>query len=422
MDEDESPQNFRTTSTPPHLARLLKRSPTRDADVVKAQAIDRRETFLQQRKDRLAQCRLKHNQVLVRGRVDIPAKLEALRESLSAAQAARNAIYAKIAANGSKEVAKVNFVVQQNKEKLRLERETKRLALELKQVEAEKRRETALQNRILRRRSASPPSRHSDNSESRDVVAIRRVSDPITAAILLQRFWRSKRTTRRAKNFLRLHLDYGTVGTVPFDVVADVIKGRDVVRCAGKVLESLHIVSSASESSSNAALCRVFLATFMIIGHPRDILMREGPLEDELIHRAKDFAGKFQHWIYAASQGRALCHAEVQTSWTSFSHTFDRWKQVDSANLLEIMIAQYCELDLIYQIVKLDSDPIVATEYHTAIRDNQLQLLVRIRGIAGDETRNLVRSAVIAARRKRLPKRTIVSKPKDIPAANDRHG
>lgn len=391
-------------SPPPAISRLLKRSPVRDPHEAKALVNGRRESFLQDRKDRLAQRRQLHDQVVARGRVDVPAKLEALRQSLSAAQAARNAIYAQIAANGSKEVARAHLVVSQNKEKVRLERETKRLALEMKLAEAHNRREHALKNRkFVRRNSSLRRSPAADDGMDCDVATTSKIQDPTDAATHIQRFWRSRLAFNRAKKFASFHLDYETAGSVPFDVVADVIKGKDIIRAAGQILSTLGL-NECSPTTTAESLCRIFLSTFMIIGHPKDILMQHGVLEDKLSAKAKLFSSQFSRWLHMTAQGKSCCQSKLWNTWNAFLSAFESWKQDDSANLLEVMVAQYCELDLIYQIVKSDSDPIVAAEYHTAIKDNQLTLLARIRRIAGDETVPLIRKAVSSARRKRLPR------------------
>lgn len=415
VDEEVTDGNNETSSAvpspPPAISRLLKRSPVRVLDEAKDLVHGRRESFLQERRDKLAHRRQLHDQVLARGRVDVRAKLEALRENLSAAQAARNAIYAQIAANSSKEVAKVQHVVSQNKEKIRLEREAKRIALEMKLAEAQSRRENALKNRQFGRRSISPRANSPPNDGMDcDTLTSSRFQDPNQAASHIQRFWRAHLATKRAKRFMSFHLDYETVGSVPFDVVADVIKGKDVILSAGQILNTLGLVQDPADNNS-ASLCRIFLSTFMIIGHPGEILMQRGLLEDRLNEQAKLFSCHFSRWIALTAQRRLCCQEKLLQSWRTFLAAFDSWKQDDSANLLQVMIAQYCELDLIYQIVKSDSDPIVAAEYHTAIKDNQLSLLARIRRIVGDGTVPLVRQAVGAARRKRLPR-------KRKPAAN----
>jgi len=83
------------------------------------------------------------------------------------------------------------------------------------------------------------------------------------------------------------------------------------------------------------------------------------------------------------------------------------------------MVAQYAELDLIWQKVKDDTTGGVAEDFKQGIRENQLLLLVRIRRLAGDRTRDLIRTAVKESRRTRLPrKENRDTKPREVPSSN----
>lgn len=84
------------------------------------------------------------------------------------------------------------------------------------------------------------------------------------------------------------------------------------------------------------------------------------------------------------------------------------------------MVAQYAELDLIWQKVKDDSDEHVAADFKEGIRENQLILLVRIRRFAGEKTRVLIRQAVKEARRTRLPKKEKGdTRPRETPSSSE---
>lgn len=71
--------------------------------------------------------------------------------------------------------------------------------------------------------------------------------------------------------------------------------------------------------------------------------------------------------------------------------------------MLKIMIAQYVELDLIWQKVKEDTEEHAAAEFKQGIQQNQLELLAAIRKLVGSKTRELVGRAVRKARKERLP-------------------
>lgn len=108
----------------------------------------------------------------------------------------------------------------------------------------------------------------------------------------------------------------------------------------------------------------------------------------------------------------------LYNAWSEFSTAFDAWKSLDSEIFVQTMVAQYAELDLIWQKVKDDTAGGAAEDYRAGIRDNQLLLLVRIRRLAGDRTRDLIRAAVKEARRTRLPrKEKRDTKPREVPSA-----
>lgn len=94
----------------------------------------------------------------------------------------------------------------------------------------------------------------------------------------------------------------------------------------------------------------------------------------------------------------------LASAWEEFSAAFSSWKERDSRYLLELLIQTFAELDLIIYKMKDDNDP-VSQEYKEGIREQQLTLLVRIRQLAGDKTRSMIRKAVVQTRKARLPKK-----------------
>lgn len=90
-------------------------------------------------------------------------------------------------------------------------------------------------------------------------------------------------------------------------------------------------------------------------------------------------------------------------AWDLFSTAFSSWKERDSRYLLSLLVQTFAELDLILYKMKGDNDA-VSMEYKDGIREQQLTLLVRIRQLAGDKTRQLIKKAVLQTRKARLPK------------------
>lgn len=94
----------------------------------------------------------------------------------------------------------------------------------------------------------------------------------------------------------------------------------------------------------------------------------------------------------------------MTSAWEHFSTAFSSWKERDSRYLLSILIQTFAELDLILYKMKDDNNP-VSVEYKEGIREQQLPLLVRIRQLAGDKTRSMIKKAVLQTRKARLPKK-----------------
>ena len=81
-------------------------------------------------------------------------------------------------------------------------------------------------------------------------------------------------------------------------------------------------------------------------------------------------------------------------------NAFSAWKAHDADTLLRTMLAQYVELDRIWQTVKNEGEEAVEAEYRDGIRENQILLLARIKRLAGpDKAKLLIRDAVRQARR-----------------------
>jgi hypothetical protein len=88
---------------------------------------------------------------------------------------------------------------------------------------------------------------------------------------------------------------------------------------------------------------------------------------------------------------------------------FEAWKAQDSTMLVEIMIATFVHLDGIWQSVKDDTAGQVADDYRDGIRENQVQLMVRIKRLVGKERADvMIRKALRDGRRRgRLRKKPV---------------
>jgi len=102
--------------------------------------------------------------------------------------------------------------------------------------------------------------------------------------------------------------------------------------------------------------------------------------------------------------GSSSLRESLISAWEQFSTAFSSWKERDSRYLLVLLIQTFAELDLIMHKMKDDNDS-VSMDYKEGIREQQLTLLVRIRQLAGDKTRSMIKKAVLQTRKARLPKK-----------------
>lgn len=375
-------------------------------------ATTRRQTLLEARKSHL-RARAQHVEKVRRSRADshsaVAERLLALQESMSAAQKSRNAILAKIAGSCASEVAKAKRTA--NEMRAKREEETRRLreGFEERMREAERRREAALMERGARRRRRS--------SVSADGSAVSRAEKEREAARRILRAWRKSRDRRIATGFLALGLTIESVRDADFMAVSTRFQQEEVLKATSRLLlrcgllEGIEGVEGAVEKC-----CRTFLSAYLILGHPGEVLSNDGEKEKALITRSKDLLIAFESFLSSPTfpPPDALYNA-----WSEFSTAFDSWKSRDSQIFIQTMVAQYAELDLIWQKVKDDTTGGVAEDFKEGIRENQLMLLVRIRRLAGDRTRDLIRTAVKETRRTRLPKKEKRdTKPREVPSSD----
>ena len=82
------------------------------------------------------------------------------------------------------------------------------------------------------------------------------------------------------------------------------------------------------------------------------------------------------------------------------------WNEQDSSVLVNTMIAQFVELDAIWQSVKDDTAGGVADDYKEGIQQNQTLILVGLKRLMGsEEAMRMIKNAVKEARKAKSQKR-----------------
>lgn len=368
----------------------------------------RRASLLETRKARLAEKAAHAEKVRLRAamakaapRINVNSEERAL-----AAQQAREKYLAQVAANCHEEVKRAKRVAEDTREKKAAEHLRLKGEMEERLAEAERRRVVYQQN--LRR------TKHNtglQSVEERKVMpTIWKPQNEKEAARILQRAWRNRNRRTAVSEFKQLGLNVDMVRKSSFDDVGALLSQERVLASTARILRICGLHESDALSANDRTVVRTFLSAFLIVGHPTEVLSNDGPQEHDLIAKATVLLGGLETLISSSSSHSILPTqaASFSEAYSSFQSAFSAWKDRDSSVLVGTMIAQFVELDAIWQSVKDDANGGVSEDYREGIQQNQTLILVRLKRLLGHgEAMQAVRNAVREARRVKSRKKRV---------------
>lgn len=387
----------------------------------------RRASILENRKARLADRAAHAEKVRLRAALAKAATRNLQREERAlAAQQARERLLAEITAKCEEEVKRAKKKAQDNREKKAAEHARLRLEMAEKFAEAEKRRLLYQQNQ-RRSRTTSLPS----GEGKKMVKALIGPLNRDAAARILQRAWRSRGSRIIMNNFGNLNLSLQRIQSMTFDEVGEFLSGEVVLDTMARVLRLCGLQGMENGTMGERGAVRTFLSSYLILTHPSQVFTSNGDQEQDLINKGRDLLETFEQITSRLLSGyspfsispelQALCE-----TYNVFFSAFHAWKTHDSSVLIEIMLAQFTELELIWQTVKDDREGGVADDYQQGIRQNQILLLAKLKRLAGpDKAMQMVKEALRKAKREKksssspiqaIPRSTSVP-----PSTNDVH-
>ncbi|KAL8793371.1 MAG: hypothetical protein Q9195_004049 [Heterodermia aff. obscurata] len=360
----------------------------------------RRASLLESRKARLAEKAAHAEKVRLRAAMAKAApRVNANSEERAlAAQQAREKYLAQVAANCHEEVKRAKRVAEDTREKKAAEHLRLKGEMEERLAEAEKRRVVYQQN--LKR------SKHHSGltpvEEKKVIPYVWKPRNDDEAAKVLQRAWRNRQWRKEVSEFHGLGLSVDTVGKATFDEVGNLLSQERALTTTARVLRMCGLQDNESISANDKTTVRTFLSGFLILGHPKQVLSKDGVQEQDLVAKAKILIDVFEALISSPSSA-AFLPTQVsffQEAYSSFQSAFSAWKAQDSSILVGTMVAQFVELDAIWQSVKDDTSGEVSGDYREGIQQNQTLILVRLKRLLGHgEAMNLVKDAIKEARR-----------------------
>lgn len=377
----------------------------------------RRASLLETRKARLAEKAAHAEKVRLRAAMAkaAPRTNANSGERALAAQQAREKYLAQVAANCHEEVTRAKRVAEDTREKKAAEHLRLKGEMEERLADAERRRVVYQQN--LRR---SKPNTSLQSVEERKVIpTIWKPRSEDEAAILLQRAWRNRNRRKVVSEFRQLGLNLEAVRKSSFDDLSVLLNQERALASTARVLKLCGQESEVVSIDEKTAV-RTFLSAFLIVGHPKEVLSNDGPQEHDLASKATVLLEVFESLI-SSSNSHFPFPTQVASfldAYSSFQSAFSAWKGHDSSVLVGTMIAQFVELDAIWQSVKDDAIGGVSDDYREGIQHNQTLILARLKRLLGHgEAMKAVKDAVRDARRAKSRKKRVRSVKESRPRA-----
>ncbi|KAI3531009.1 IQ calmodulin-binding domain-containing family protein [Colletotrichum filicis] len=398
----------------------------------------RRTSFLEDRKARLADRAAHAEKVRLRAAM---AKASHRDTSLSeeraiAAQQARERNLAEIVASCAEEVKRAKAVAETMKGKREQELVKLRVQMEERLAEAERRREELKgRNATKRARGQSLMSRKpaEASSNTSDEKRARVLSEP-EAAEKLQWWWKSLMRRKAVAEFSGLGITIDGVRDTSFDQVLELLAQEEVLVQTARILRICGLQEGETGSVEEMAAVRTFLSAFLILGHPTQVLSNKdgtgdreqvgssqpqpmprndlaNPQLQDLVTKARDLLISFENIMSRLTAANnytppPTLRSALPEIYATFYNAFLAWKSRDSESLVQLMLLQFVELDMILQTVQESTEDAAAEQYRESIKSNQVQLIVRIKKLAGQEKgKKMIGDAVRKARKARAAKK-----------------
>jgi hypothetical protein len=377
----------------------------------------RRASFIQSRKDKAADRNAHAEKVRLRAAMvkAAPRATGNSEERALAAQQARQRYLAQVKADCAEEVKRSKKVAEEQREKRAAERLKLREDLQERHAEAE-RRKALLDQKQRRARNVSLHTAE----EKKSTAYVWKPRSAVEAASIIQRAWQNRQWRLAIQEFVRVGLTVVAVEKTSFEQVGAFLAQDNVNLCTAKILKLCGLKDIGDDDVAEKAAVRTFLSTFLILGHPDQVLSGDGEQEQDLEDKAKELLLHFNRIIEAdrpTQSSFAAQLAELSEAYTSFQRAFAAWKAHDSSYLISNMVAQFVELDAIWQTVKDDKDGAVAEDYREGIQRNQTLVLVRLKRLAGPQKAlKMIKDAIRISRKGRSKKKPITDvKPRATP-------
>ena len=329
-------------------------------------------------------------------------------ERALAAHQAREKYLALVRANCAEEVKRAKKVAEDNRERKAAEYLKMKENMEERLAEADRRRNAQQASR--RPRVVSLPV----VDEKRFVIKEWRPQTAEEAVRMIQKVWRNSQRRGTISQFRQFELNMENMQKSKFEEAGILLNNTDLLLITAKVLKLCGLPIADGGESDGIVGVRRFLSAYLVVCFPKEVLSYNGEQEADLINRAKSLLSIFEDLIRKPPTPQNFLPPPAQLTllsdeFQSFSNAFTAWKAHDSSTLQRTMVAQFVELDAIWQSVKNDTNGEVAADYREGIQYNQTLLLARLKRLAGHEqAMKLIKAGIRTGRKAKSRARPIL--------------
>ena len=379
----------------------------------------RRASIIESRKAKAADRNAHAEKVRLRAAMNkaAPRATADSEERALAAQQAREKVLAQVKANCAAEVKRSKKVAEEQREKRAAEHLKLKEDMEERHAQAERRR-ALLEQSQRRPRAATQSASDEATGDKKRKGYVWKPRNEYEAARIIQNVWRDRYRRRVVQEFLHLDLTVEAIQKAEFEQVGERLNQEEVIQRTKRLMRVFDLCETSDDPGQEKSAVRMFLSSFLILGQPAHVLSKEGEQERDLISKAQELLLQVNRIIepFATETASmiAASQPELSEAYSSFRSAFGAWRTHDSSYMVKNMVAQFAELDAIWQSVKDDTAGEVTADYKEGIRHNQTLVMARLKKLAGPErAMKLIKDAIRRSRKAKTPKKSnIDSKPR----------
>ncbi|MCJ1352054.1 MAG: hypothetical protein MMC33_002038 [Icmadophila ericetorum] len=361
----------------------------------------RRASIIESRRARLADKAAHAEKVRLRAALAkaAPRTSTASEDRAIAAQQAREKYLAQVAASCAEEVKRAKKVAEDMKERKAAEHLRMKGNMEERLAEAERRRLKYQQN-LRRARSSCLPV----VEEKKAAVSTWKPRNEETAVRVIQKTWRLWKQRRIVNDFMQLGLTVERLKRATFEEVSALLAEEHVIRQTSKMLKYYGLQDAECGGIGESTAIKIFLSAFLILSKPEQVLNENSEQEQDLTRRAQELLIALRELLSRSASNphvalNATQHASLSEAFSTFQSAFIAWKNHDTSILVGTMVAQFAELDSIWQSVKNNTAGGAAEDYKEGIQTNQTLILVRLKRLVGPEKAKKLLAEAVRSRR-----------------------